>query len=470
MTSHSATRHLHLAGLAGVGLYAAAAVFFRVDAASGVREAFRWVLVLGLLAAFAVAYRAVRRLPESLRGRRIVAGYAVALAVTAAVVPAFQSNDLYIYVNIGWQQAGYGVNPYQTLLYEMPTGLTDPMFWQEWQFVPCTYGFLFALESWAALAISGPDHGLAVFVLKAVAVIGFLLLSGMIWLGGRSLGREYPTRHALLVAWNPLMLLHGVSNAHNDVLFALGVAVAVVAFLRGWWLVVFPALVAAALVKYLSVLAVPFVLLAAVRRFGWTRTAVSCLAGLLLAVACWWPYRDGFDASYFERTGKNLSATDKSLATIALWPVEVLKLRGGVEQILPSIVKAAGWFAFAVVVGAAFVRRVRDGNGGGEALARDCVLVLLAAILASSKYHSWYLLMLLPLAVWLPAASRLRQAALALGVANLLSFTFVYHSHLLNAVLILLLPLVHVWRRNPMAQSPRSDFRLQLPDSTRRRS
>jgi len=67
--------------------------------------------------------------------------------------------------------------------------------------------------------------------------------------------------------------------------------------------------------------------------------------------------------------------------------------------------------------------------------------VLLAAILASPKYHAWYLGMVLPLAVLLPTGGRLRAAVLALGVANLLSFTFVTQAHLLNVALMLGLPL-----------------------------
>jgi len=49
----------------------------------------------------------------------------------------------------------------------------------------------------------------------------------------------------------------------------------------------------------------------------------------------------------------------------------------------------------------------------------------------------------------LPMGSTLRKAVLALGVANLLSFTFVYQAHFLNALLMLVVPLWLVLRAAP---------------------
>ncbi|MDB5305987.1 MAG: hypothetical protein JWO38_189 [Gemmataceae bacterium] len=453
-------RDLHVAGTGGVALYLLAAGYFTFSGGTtaAVSELVRWALALGLLAAFAVGYRALRSVPESRRVRRVVAGYAVVLTASAAAVPAFHSTDLYVYVNIGWQQAEYGVNPYRTRLFETPNWLTDPMFRQEWQFVPCSYGFLFALETRVACEIGGRDHAAVVAILKTVAAGTVLALGAVAWAVGRALRRPDPLRGAYLVLWNPLLLLHGVSNAHNDLQFALGVGLAVLGFARGRWLVVFPALAAAGLVKYLSVILVPFFFLASVRRVGWGRTATSCAAAAGLCVACWWPYRDGFDTSYLHRMGGNLTVVHNSLASIVVFPYEVaVKLLPAGDRsaaVFFGAVKGAFWGAFAVFIAVVLVDRVRRGRGEAGGLARDAVLILLGAILASPKYHAWYLGMVLPLAVWLPAGSRLRRAVLGLGVANLLSITFVYQSHLLNAVLMLVVPLWLAIRTGPTGPEP----------------
>lgn len=445
-------RAVRTAGLAAVGLYLLAAAFFTLapgTPVAKVAEPFRWLLISGLLASFATGYRAVHQLPETARLRRQVVGYGAALAAAAVCVPAFQSTDLYVYVNIGWQQVGYGLDPYRSALFETPNWQSDPMFVQEWPFVPCSYGFLFALETRAVCALSGPNHALAVVGFKAIALATFFALGAAVWIGCRLLERPNPVRGLYLVLWNPLLLLHGVSNAHNDLQFALGVAVAVVGFVRGRWLIVFPALAVAALVKYLSVILVPFFLVAAVRRFGWVRVGLSGSVALALAVACWWPYRTGFDESYLSRTGSNHSTAHYSLASIAVFSFEVV-FKGETREWLVgpfyTALKAACLCAFAVLYLVALVRFVRSPRAKDAGLAYASVFTLLGLILISPKYHSWYLGMVLPLAVWLPVGSLTRRLALAMGVSNLLSFTFVYQSHLLNALLMHVVPLVLVFR------------------------
>ncbi|MGH9550467.1 MAG: hypothetical protein ACRD3W_13885, partial [Terriglobales bacterium] len=46
--------------------------------------------------------------------------FAVILAVVAVCIPNFYSTDLFSYVNPGWQQAHYHVNPYVTLIAGTP--------------------------------------------------------------------------------------------------------------------------------------------------------------------------------------------------------------------------------------------------------------------------------------------------------------------------------------------------------------
>ena len=447
-------RALHRSGLAGVALYTVAAIFFYFSGSdhTSASEPFRWALIAGLLYAFVSGDRAVRAVPDAPRVRRIVVGYGVLLVLVAAVVPAFHSTDVSSYINSGWQQVRYGVNPYQVLLYEMPTGLTDPMFVQQWQFVPCSYGFLTALQAKAACLVSGPDHGVAVGVLKVSACLTLLAVGAVAWVGSGAAGGPRSIRAAYLVLWNPLLLLHCVSNAHNDLQLGLGVAVAVVAAVSGRWFWVFPGLAAAALVKYVSVILLPFLFLASIRSYGLMRTGVSLTAAAGIVVVCWWPYQDGFDFTYFSRMGTNLSLAHTSLASVVEFPAEVLaKSIPGLRDQRPAFqnaVRLACWGAFAVFYGALLLGRLRR-SASREDTIRDSTLVLLVFLLASPKFHSWYLAMVVPVAVCLPMGSTLRKAVLALGVANLLSFTFVYQAHFLNAVLMLVVPLWLVLRATP---------------------
>ena len=68
---------------------------------------------------------------------------------------------------------------------------------------------------------------------------------------------ERPDLVLYLFMWSPLILLHHIANAHNDLLmgFLIVAAVALVAHRKGIWA---PAvLIAAMMVKYVAVLLIP---------------------------------------------------------------------------------------------------------------------------------------------------------------------------------------------------------------------
>lgn len=97
------------------GLLSLAAVFFRVPALSAsslASELFRWFLALGMLAAYLSGYRLLRALSDVSGQRRTIVGFAAVFVVLALLVEPFHDIDLCCYINIGWQQAHYGLNPY----------------------------------------------------------------------------------------------------------------------------------------------------------------------------------------------------------------------------------------------------------------------------------------------------------------------------------------------------------------------
>ncbi len=52
--------------------------------------------------------------------------------------------------------------------------------------------------------------------------------------------------------------------------------------------------------------------------------------------------------------------------------------------------------------------------------------------------------MFLPLAFWLPAGDKLRQAVLAVACAEVLQFTFVRNAFGINTIVLLVVPLAYV--------------------------
>jgi hypothetical protein len=100
--------------------------------------------VLPLLYLFRRGYRIVRDSTDGSHVRTIVA-FAALFCVTCALAYPFHSTDVFGYINRGWQQAHYHLNPYVHTVAETPGWREDPMMWEHWIYNPNPYGFLFTL-------------------------------------------------------------------------------------------------------------------------------------------------------------------------------------------------------------------------------------------------------------------------------------------------------------------------------------
>jgi hypothetical protein len=441
---------LRAAGLVTAALLALAALFFRVPALASSRaasEAFRWLLAAGMLAAFLWGYRALRSLPDAAGQRRTVVGFAAAFCLLCLLVPPFHDIDLCCYINIGWQQSHYGLNPYTHTLSEVPGWERDPMFRPYWQFTPSAYGFLFDLLARLVCRAGGGDWALTLFLFRAVNVLAFGLTGWVVWSCCRRLGLPHPERALYLLLWNPLLLLTGVVHGHNDIQMALLSALAVHLALGRGWVLSLPALVAATLVKYLTGPLLPLAFLLIGRRHGWGKAAVSAALGLALGAAAAWPYLgDGSDFRLASSLA-NFTEIHNSLAALLSFPFEVcVKWLPGLapyRALATGAVRTAGWVLFGMVYGRVALHWLRGRQSDAAALLRDGVLLLFVLVcLVSSKFYPWYMGMFLPLALLLPLGDGLRRAVLAVSCGQVLSLTFVNQAHLLNVVVMLLLPLL----------------------------
>ena len=417
-----------------------------------------WVVVLASAAGCVVGYRRLLNIADTAATRRFLIVGAIPIWTLAVLVEPFESLDLGGYLNNGRLPVVYGLNPYSTPVDQVPGWQSDPLLADNWHDTVCAYGFLFARLAAAVVTIAGDDRAQIFLLFKLVNVAALALT---VWLVDHGCRQAGVSRSAgiFLVAWNPLVLLHGISNGHNDLLAGLGLVAALVAARERLWWAVLPALAAAALIKYSTVPLFPLAMLYLLRNHGWMRTALgTALATVLVAIVAG-PYLADGSALEVSRNFSNVTKFLNSFGSLVMVPLQAfgkfVPWTADAEPIASTALKGAGGLLVVGLTGWLMWKRTRSTPAGstvlppeyiGSQFVRDAVLVQFAMIVfASSKFYAWYLLMFWPAVALLPEASRLRRASLAIGLAQMGSFTFLSRAHIASPLLLLATPLY--WAR-----------------------
>ncbi|HEV7212029.1 MAG TPA: polyprenol phosphomannose-dependent alpha 1,6 mannosyltransferase MptB [Blastococcus sp.] len=185
------------------------------------------VLARRLLRPRDTATDTARAVPARRRvGVPALAGIAAAWSLPLLLTGPLGSLDVQSYAAIG-RLATLGYDPYVT-----PPGwlggaygaAVDPM----WRWTPTPYGPLQVRLLRELVRVSGEHVGVAVLLIRAVAVLGAV---GAVALAVRAASPADRVAVFVLTGLNPVLLLHVVSGAHLDVLVG-GLAVLVVALTR----------------------------------------------------------------------------------------------------------------------------------------------------------------------------------------------------------------------------------------------
>lgn len=425
--------------------------------------------VILLLLSYQRGYKILSESSNSTRLSKIVGAFAVLMAVVAVAVPNFHSSDLFSYIDVGWLQFRYQLNPYVTTVDQIANYKLDPMLTGVWAWNPCPYGFAFAQLTRLLCAIGAGNLVVTACCVKFVNFIAYLLTGACVYFGAKRLGLERPDLSLYLYGWSPFVMIQSLANAHNDVLMTLFTMAGL------WAAIVSPIFAVAALVvstqiKFLWIVSIPFVLLYISRRFGIkTMIGATALGGASLAVLSM-PYIADLGKFRFDIMRQDLSFNGKSL------PALIENIGHGIERMLYQsstlpwferglfdfigFVKTGILLAFAGFAVWLFIKSVKSGAAyNAQQMVRDSLLLaLLAVCVVSSKFHPWYILMFFPVALWLPERSELRQLAVALSCTQLFAITYLGHSGGINYVLLTATPLLFAWFRYKKSRS--SDARL----------
>ena len=194
------------------------------------------LLLYAVLASLAVygwcrAVQAARHMPQA--GLMPLLLLSAALATVPLFFVGLFSDDVFLYHAYGRTIETYAANP---LLYAPITFPDDPIlpfvFWRD---LPSAYGPLWLMLSAPVSRIAGESATAAVLAYRGLALILHLGTAAAIWLVLRRAAPKEAAAGLVFYAWNPLVLIEVVANAHNDVLVALfAVLVVAAAATRAW--------------------------------------------------------------------------------------------------------------------------------------------------------------------------------------------------------------------------------------------
>jgi alpha-1,6-mannosyltransferase len=451
-------------GLLATAVYAVFALVLAPRPAPLARELVGW---LGLPALLLLQRSGSSRVRATGRASRAwVLGFFPVLAVVLLAVPAFHSSDVHLYVNVGWLQAHYHLNPYVHTMADV--GASDPMLDARWADAPCPYGFLFALVARGLAVLGGGDPARTVLLFKGFEVLVLAALGGLLWSTVRRLRPGDEERARFLLLWSPLLLLHHVANGHNDLVVALGLLIAIRAAVDARPVPSLLGLAVAVLWKHVAIVAAPFLLLHLARRSGVRRTLLAIVPAAALAVGVALPYVAAGDAL---RIGDVVVALVQPAGSLVAAVTDAWRYLGrAVPALAPSTpavtdaVRLAALAAFVVFLADRFRRAVRRPAARWEDLVEDVVATCFVLVfLASPILHPWYPGMFLAVALLLVADGPWCHATWVLANVQLFAFTFLGKARILDALVLVALPCVLLWRRRTVKPEPGAVFTVGGP-------
>jgi len=398
---------------------------------SWIDDLLAWFTAAALLVLYASGYRALVR-GKVLSGRQVVLPV-LPLVLLAFITIPYDSTDVFLYMDAGWTQSHYGMNPYTDVLRSLPID-RDPIVRPEWMTsnknpwldLPFVYGFLFALfVRFIAFAGQG-NWWLTLGLLKMVNAGVYVICARMVRAIAKSFGHIRSDAVLYLFTWSPLVLQHHIANAHNDLMVGCLIVVAAYLMATNRFVWVPSALVAAGLIKYVALPLVPAAVWLIAKREGSKTALWASIAALLIMLGCSAPF-----AASLPRLRFDLMFAQLNKITAGSLYAFIFYLYRTVSRFVPFIpletfaiaLKDLLWTLGGVIVIHEYYQFCRQSNPSVERWIQASSRILFVIIfVASSQFYPWYIGMLLPLVLISPKGW-LRSFTINLNGTHVFSLT-----------------------------------------------
>jgi hypothetical protein len=390
-------------------------------------------------------YRALESSPRN--AMRVVIGAAAILAVLNVVLPPFSSQDLYAYISQGWEQYHYHLNPYLRSVSSIPESQRDPML-SNWFSDLCVYGFLFARLERALAWLGGGNLYRTMLLFKATDLAAYAAIAWLIAAIGPRLKLERVDLALYLFLWNPMILIHHLSNGHNDLVMALFVMLAIYFAAAELWLLVLPAIAGGLLIKWIAGVILPFAFALVARRRGHGTAVAGSLVAAALVAASGASYIHQWSRAEVAWLVQPIVAQMYSLGSALLWslmafqkmvPLGISLARA--EMIVASLFATAAAVLLLIQFARFSANRAPSIRNFVEVAVFAQVVVICVGLGIFWPHHVG---MFFALAMVLDRGHWLRRLAIALTIFPLEYFTYLDTFRILNSVIMLALPMLWI--------------------------
>jgi hypothetical protein len=368
------------------------------------------VATVELFALFGLAWWLSRDLGDRATLWLVLGAGAVFLGTMVYVYP-ITAIDVYAYIQQSWIMVHYHQNPIFVVPAQYPR---DPLmqYARGWQTYGTPYGPLGIVADAAPVLVARGSLLDSLILLKALFSLMALGTAYAVYEILRTVKPRYAVSGAVLVAWNPLVVIEVGANGHNDIAMMFLTSLALLAIVRRHYTTGPLLLVAAVLVKYTVVLLIPLFLVYGFARHEGRRTKLVYLASTVawmyaLAAVAYLPFWNGFDT-----ITRLTSQSHRYVDSFSTLITSVLPLGITLDQ-----AAFVGWVLFVPVYN--YVIWLCTGDIGE--LLRACFVVMFGFLaLGVSNVEGWYVLWPVVLAAAIPRFTE-RFAAILLAAGATIS-------------------------------------------------
>ncbi len=253
----------------------------------------------------------------------LIVGGALAFNVVMLFLYPVDAADIFDYIALGRLQSVHSANPYYQVAGEFKD---DPLVkYSAWSFSHTSYGPAWEMVSATATRFTGADVKTNVLTFKLISVLGYALTALVIALILKGRAPERLQYGVLLFLWNPLVIYTTAGNGHNDQLMVLFMVLGFYLMLRGHFTLAAMAETMGVLIKFIPILLIPVIVIAALKRLEDWKARASFL--FITAGACWFlilafflPYWRGGDILDTSRKTSLFTTSLPTLLKVTLAP------------------------------------------------------------------------------------------------------------------------------------------------------